>query len=618
MSDIIKLLPDSIANQIAAGEVVQRPASVVKELLENSLDANASSIDVVIKDAGKSLIQVIDNGSGMSETDARLCVERHATSKLRTSDDLFAIRSMGFRGEAMASIAAVAQLEIRTRLMSDNLGTRLVIAASEVQTQEPVQTAAGTITSVKNLFFNVPARRKFLKSNSVEMRHIMMEFQRIALAHPEIAFSLSRDDREIYRLREGNIRQRIVALMGTKMNQLLVPVDEQTDVLKITGYIGKPEAAKKKNKDQYFFVNRRFIKSGYLNHALRSAYQDLIPKDAHPFYVLFLEMDPSQIDVNVHPTKQEIKFDDERLVYNYLKVAAKHALGQYSVMPSIDFDQDHVVEAMFSEQATAPTAQQQEEEEVTFSSSLNTRSVTQRKKPQSDTAHWRSVYEGLKQSDSMPEPPQDEEEIILGSKINADVFDSALSQEENVLETVTQIDSKYIIVKDSTGMLVVDQRAAHERILYEELLGRLHTQTQAAQGLLFAQTIELTSTEAAMLREILSDVKTLGLDLEDTGGSSFVVNAVPAGIEGLEPQQLVEIMLTEYEHTASTGDSAERRHAHAMAAAGSRSIINRTLSSEEQEALVAQLFACDLPAYTPNGRRCFMRITAADLSAFFN
>ncbi len=617
MSDIIKLLPDSIANQIAAGEVVQRPASVVKELLENSLDANATSIDVVIKDAGKSLIQVIDNGSGMSETDARLCVERHATSKLRTSDDLFAIRSMGFRGEAMASIAAVAQLEIRTRLMSDDLGTRLLIAASEVKEQEPIQTAAGTITSVKNLFFNVPARRKFLKSNTVEMRHILMEFQRIALAHPEVAFSLTRDDREIFKLQVGNIRQRIVAMLGGKINQQLVPVDEQTDVLKIRGYIGKPEAAKKKNKDQYFFVNRRFIKSGYLNHALRSAYHDLIPKDAHPMYVLFLEMDPSQIDVNVHPTKQEIKFDDERLVYNYIKVAAKHALGQHNVMPSLDFDQDQVVEAMFSPSATQAPRPQEREEDITFSSSLNTRSTPKGRSATADTSHWRSVYEGLKSDAPLPQAPQEEEELILGSKINADVFDSALGQADNTFETITQIDSKFILVKDTTGILIIDQRAARERILFESLLERLSVQQATAQGLLFAQTIALTSSEAELLREIFDDVKSLGFELEDIGGSSFVVNAVPAGIAGIEPQQLIEMMLTEYELTSSTGDHAERRHAQALASAGSRSIINTSLTSEEQDALVMQLFSCDLPAYTPSGRRCFARLTAADLTDLF-
>jgi DNA mismatch repair protein MutL len=340
MADIIQLLPDAIANQIAAGEVIQRPASVVKELLENAIDAGATSIKLVVKDAGKSLIQVIDDGCGMSETDARMAFERHATSKIRKSEDLFCIRTMGFRGEAMASIAAIAQVEMRTRRHAEELGTRLVIEGSAVKSQEPCQCSRGTTLSVKNLFFNVPARRNFLRSNTVEMRHIVDEFQRIAIANADIFFSLHHNNSEVFHLPAGKLRQRLIGVFGNAANKKLVPVSEETDILTLKGFIGKPEYAKKTRGEQYFFVNNRFIKSAYLNHAVVNAYEDILPKDTHPLYVIFIDIDPAHIDINVHPTKQEIKFDDERLVYNYLKVAVRHSLGQYSIMPSLDFDQD--------------------------------------------------------------------------------------------------------------------------------------------------------------------------------------------------------------------------------------------------------------------------------------
>ena len=395
MADIIQLLPDAIANQIAAGEVIQRPASVVKELLENAVDAGATEIKLIVKEAGKTLIQVIDNGCGMSETDARMSFERHATSKIRGSEDLFAIRTMGFRGEAMASIAAVAQVEMRTRQHDQDLGNKLVIEASEVKVQEPCQCVAGTTLSVKNLFYNVPARRNFLKSNAAEMRHIVEEFQRIALANPELFFSLHHNGNQVFHLQPGNLRQRIVAVFGAGTNKKLVPVEEDTDVLKLHGFVGKPEFAKKTRGEQYFFVNDRFIKSPYLNHAVMTAYEDLLPKEVYPLYIIFIDIDPARIDINVHPTKQEIKFDDERLVYNYLKVSVRHALGQFSITPSMDFDQ----ETAFSKPRTPASFDPEMPPQAEIrTSSANSGGgwhppVSNQGNPAKD---WQQLYEGLK------------------------------------------------------------------------------------------------------------------------------------------------------------------------------------------------------------------------------
>ena len=404
MADIIQLLPDSIANQIAAGEVVQRPASVVKELLENAIDAGSTNIKLIIKDAGKSLIQVIDDGCGMSETDARMSFSRHATSKIRKAEDLFAIRTMGFRGEALASIAAIAQVELRSRRQADELGTRIVVEGSEVKAQEACQCAAGTSFSVKNLFYNVPARRNFLKSNTVEMRHILDEFQRVAIANPDIFFSLHHNNSELFHLSPGNLRQRIVAVFGNSWNKKLVPVNEETDIIKIQGYVGKPEFAKKTRGEQLFFVNQRFIKSGYLNHAIMGAYEDLLAKDTYPLYVIFLEIDPARIDINVHPTKQEIKFEDERLVYNYLKVAIRHALGQYSITPTLDFDQEINFSNYTPKQAPKPTVETSSREESRPSTPSGPVSKTDRfSNGSNNLQNWEKLYEGLEQFDEEKE-----------------------------------------------------------------------------------------------------------------------------------------------------------------------------------------------------------------------
>ncbi|MEL6924279.1 MAG: DNA mismatch repair endonuclease MutL, partial [Bacteroidota bacterium] len=479
MADVIQLLPDAIANQIAAGEVIQRPASVVKELLENSVDAGATNIKLIVKDAGKGLIQIIDNGCGMSDTDARMCFERHATSKIKRAKDLFEIRTMGFRGEAMASIAAVAQVEMRTRRHNDDLGTRLVMEASEIKKQEPCQCSAGTSISVKNLFFNVPARRNFLKSNTVEMRHILDEFQRIAIAHPDLFFSLHHNNTEVFHLPKGNLRQRIVGVLGSKYNKKLVPVAEETDALKLSGFIGKPEFAKKTRGDQFFYVNDRFIKSGYLNHAVVSAFEDLLPKETYPLYVIFIEIDPARVDINVHPTKQEIKFDDERLVYNYLKVAVRHALGQYSITPTLDFEQEVSLNPYLapSRQNITPPERREPREDtpqtITRSSDFSKVSnPSQRERNNLD--NWQKIYEGLDElglsaNDTPGETPDVEGPVTIESQWDSpgsELDDSSKSFSKQSKEPY-QIHASYIVSQIKSGFLLIDQQAAHERILYE-------------------------------------------------------------------------------------------------------------------------------------------------------
>ena len=466
MADIIQLLPDAIANQIAAGEVIQRPASVVKELLENAIDAGSTEIKLIVKDAGKSLIQVIDNGCGMSETDARMCFERHATSKIRKAKDLFAIRTMGFRGEAMASIAAIAQVEMRTRKHNEDLGTRIVIDGSEIKTQEACQCTVGTNFSIKNLFYNVPARRNFLKTTTVEMRHVLDEFQRVALANPDIFFSLHHNGTEVFHLPSSNLRQRIVNLFGNNSNKKLVPVSEETDALKLEGFIGKPEFSKKTRGEQFFFVNNRFIRSAYLNHAIVTAYEQLLPTNHYPLYIIFIEIDPARIDINVHPTKQEIKFEDERLVYNYLKVSVRHALGQYSITPTLDFDLEpglsginnnstpqtssYTPDTIESSSNTSPRLSSKRGETFeSFTSNRNNPTPLE----SSNLKNWKNAYDGLEDFDG-------DNEKISGQPftIESAMSEGATLDDENKTFTketkpLYQVHSSYIVSHIKSGYI---------------------------------------------------------------------------------------------------------------------------------------------------------------------
>lgn len=623
MTDVIQLLPDNVANQIAAGEVVQRPSSLVKELLENAIDAGATQIRLIVRDAGKTLVQVIDNGCGMSETDARMSFERHATSKIKEAKDLFAINTMGFRGEALASIAAVAQVEMRTRRAVDELGTRIVVESSSVKTHEPCQCPTGTSIAVKNLFFNVPARRNFLKSDPVEMRHVLDEFQRVAMANPDLFFSLHHNDQEIFHLPPGNLRQRVVKIFGEMVNKKLVPVQQETDILRISGFVGKPDYFKKARGEQLFFVNKRFIKSNYLHHAVVSAYEDLLPTDAFPLYVLFLDIDPMRIDINVHPTKQEIKFDDEKLVYNYLKVSVRHALGSHNVTPTLDFEQEPAFQA-------TPTKTPSLRPETGRPASVGDYS---RQRQDDDTRHagnlqhWQSLYEGLdligksgyspdesNEETALPtEPPMNFE--VRSSAENFSMDDDAGSFSKGQKEPY-QIHGQYIVSHIKSGFLLIDQQAASERIRYERYLDALGSQPIATQKMLFPKTLELPAADALLLRDILDEVNRLGFEIAEFGGNAFVIHGTPADLSGVSEEALLEKVLAQYKENLELELGIQDNLARAMArnAAVRR---GQSLTVPEMQDLIDQLFACAVPFSSPSGRSCFITFELAELQKRF-
>lgn len=652
MSDVIRLLPENVANQIAAGEVVQRPASVVKELLENAIDAGASQIKLVVREAGKLLIQVTDNGCGMSETDARMCFERHATSKISTSQDLFAIRTMGFRGEAMASIAAVAQVELRTRRAIDELGTTILVENSAVVRQEPCQAQQGTVISVKNLFFNVPARKNFLKADAIEMRHVMDEFQRIALANPDVFFSLHHNDQEIFHLPAGNLRQRIVKIFGDVVNKKLVPVQEETDLIRINGFVGKPDYSKKTRGEQYFFVNNRFIKSSYLHHAVTGAYEDLIPEGFFPPYVLFLDLDPSHLDINIHPTKQEIKFDDEKIVYNVLKVSIRHALGAHNVTPTLDFDQEQA----FISSRIAPPPQPDMPRTVadyplgsrnegnTSGSGTSRGHDPSAARHDSNLRNWQRMYEGLDliKKEDLPVPgiePEEDGTVIVNIEqwlsgfqapstptstpdietpsvegdIESTVIDDAEGNFSKAKKEPYQIHHQYIVSQIKSGFMLIDQQNASERILYERYLAKTRQQETATQKVLFPRTIDLTPADAAMLREILDEINQLGFEIAAFGGNSFVIHGRPADLpEGTDEAALIEKVVDQYRNNLTLQLGVKENIARSMArnAAVRR---GQSLTTQEMQDLIDLLFACDIPYKSPFGRNCFITITLEEL-----
>lgn len=602
MADIIQLLPDAIANKIAAGEVIQRPASVVKELMENAVDAGSTRIQLILKDAGKTLIQVIDNGCGMSETDARRAFERHATSKIRQAEDLFAIRTMGFRGEALASVAAVAHVELRTRRKSDELGSRLLIEGSEVKRQEPCQSQPGTSIAVKNLFYNIPVRRNFLKSDTAELRHIVDEFQRVAMANPDIFFSFHQNDDEIFHLPPGNMRQRVTAVLGSNSNKKLVPVAEETDVLKISGFIGKPEFAKKTRGEQFFFVNERFIKSGYLHHSVIGAYENLLPDDTLPLYIIFIEIDPQHIDINIHPTKQEIKFEDERLVYNYLKVAVRHALGQHSITPTLDFEQD------FHFAAVRPP--NQKGEPTVGRPGSGGRSPSRREK--NNLEHWEDLYADLQKQPPATEP------ITIESSWDKDRRETPQAEAfEQQQKAPYQIHATYIVSHIKSGFLLIDQQAAHERVLYENYLEVLNEQTASTQQQLFPKTLTLSPSDAVLLKNLLGEINKLGFDIQEFGLNTFIVNGVPSELAGRhEEARLIETLLERYKANADLKLDMRENIARAMARSAAIKR-GRNLTVEEMQALIDQLFACSLPFKSPSGRNCFISMELEELEKRF-
>lgn len=599
MADIIQLLPDSIANQIAAGEVIQRPASVVKELVENAVDADAKNIKLILKDSGKTLIQVIDDGKGMSESDARMAFERHATSKITNAQDLFKIKTKGFRGEALASIAAISHVDLLTRNPENELGTHVLITGSNIQKHEFCQAAVGSIFSVRNLFYNVPARRKFLKSDAVELRHIIEELIRVSLAHPEIFFSMHHNDKEIYHLPVGNLRQRIISIFGKSYNDRIVPVNEGTENIIISGFIGKPEFAKKTRGEQYLFVNKRFIKSNYLNHAIKSCFDDLITKEHYPGYMLYMEMDPEQIDVNVHPTKTEIKFEEERLIYNYLKVAVKHALGQYNVTPAIDFEVDY----NFTQGRVLKDRQPMN------SASHHAYPRIRDEIKRDNQREWQSLYDGLLQTDLDP--------ILVESKWSQGHLVDGEKQPSSERKQAYQIHNTFIISQIKSGFLLIDQNAAHERILYEKYLKSIENQGLPIQKNLFPENIQLNMAQSETMEKIISRINKLGFDIVPLGQGTYVVHGEPVGMEKSgSGKALVEKLLHQFENNLEFQLGINENLARSMAVSTAiKPGINLTM--QEMDELIDQLFACSVPYISPSGRKCFISMELDELKKRF-
>ncbi|MFM2392602.1 MAG: mismatch repair endonuclease MutL [Bacteroidota bacterium] len=602
MADIIQLLPENIANQIAAGEVIQRPASVIKELVENSIDALASEITIIIKDAGKTLIQVIDNGIGMSDLDARMCFERHATSKIKIADDLFNITTKGFRGEALASIAAIAHVELITKKEQNELGTRILIHGSKIEKQEYIQAATGTKFSVKNLFYNIPARRKFLKSDPVELRHLLEEIHRIALAHPDVVFKVFHNNNEVYHLTAGTLKQRIIGIFGKQFNEKLLPISEETDTIKIEGFVLKADAAKKNAGEQYFFVNNRFIKSAYLNHAVKMGFDQLIQQDHFPGYFIYLEVNPATIDINVHPTKTEIKFDEEKLIYNYIRVSVKHALGKYLIAPTLDFDTD--TNYFNSLQGGNKT-------EDTLPSSINyKKNLSETEKLEKENLNsWDEIYKAIS-------PSKDKNEETIESDIKID----GIFQKSNTTMFIRepyQVHNSYILSHVKNGFMLIDQQYAHERILYEENLRSLQGNNRAVQRELFAQTAEYDGARSAIINSILPKLNALGFEIGEFGKNTFVIHGIPAGMDsGTNSIELLNDIIDNYNENMEfqLGIDLNIARSFAQAAALKR---GKQISVEDMRKIIDQLFACESPFTSPSGHKTFIQYTMDEIKKQF-
>jgi DNA mismatch repair protein MutL len=612
--DIINLLPENIANQIAAGEVIQRPASAVKELLENAVDAEATEIKLFVNDAGKALVQVIDNGKGMSETDARMCFERHATSKIKNIDDLFHIKTMGFRGEALASIAGVAQVELKTKRAGEATGTYIEIENSIVKKQEPIATAEGTNISMKNLFFNVPARRNFLKSNASELRHIVDEFIRVAMAFPSLFFSLTSNGQEVFHLEKGSLKQRIIQILGNNYTAKLVSVKEETDYMNVYGFVGKPETAKKTRGDQYFFVNGRFIKSAYLNHAVMNAFSEMIAKDSFPMYTLFIDIDPSRLDINVHPTKQEIKFEDEKIIYAFVQSAVKHALAQYSVTPTLDFELDSSIQ--HTEAVSKPfTADKQ------FSATGTSLYKTFIQKNQ---AHFIENKSNLASwSDDAVKKRTTENDIkdpLQNGNYDLEGFRSTTlpaSDKKPVTDIYIQIHKSFILAENKNGFILIHQQNAHERVLYEQFAEATKGHPIAIQRSLFPATLELAPADAVLLNDLLPDLAILGFEVEPFGKNTFVIQGSPSDVPEGNEKDALEKVLEQYKHF-STDITFSKREKLIRSMAWQQSVKAGTyLSGKEINALVEDLFNCKVNNTTPNGKPVFLEFKKEELDKMF-
>ncbi|WP_299368768.1 DNA mismatch repair endonuclease MutL [Winogradskyella sp.] len=619
MTDIIQLLPDHVANQIAAGEVVQRPASVVKELLENAIDAEATEIKLIIKDAGKTLVQVIDNGKGMSVTDARLSFERHATSKIKSAEDLFQLNTKGFRGEALASIAAIAHVELKTKRPEDELGTAIEIEGSQVKSQDVSVTPTGTSVAVKNLFFNIPARRNFLKSDTVELRHITDEFHRVALAHPNIAFVFYHNGGELFHLQQENYRQRVVHIFGSRTNEKLVPVEEETEVLKISGFVGKPEYSKKTRSEQFFFVNQRFIKSPYLNHAISAAFEGLLKTGYHPSYFLNLTVDPKTIDINIHPTKTEIKFDDEHTLYAILRSAVKHSLGQFNIAPVLDFEHQSSLNTPYSykdKAGKAPTIEVDRSFNPFADDTENPKKTTSsghthfKKAP---VANWESLYVGL---ESRENNPDDEfSAVSFESDPKTESIFSGDAVEAN--KTTFQLQQKYIVSTLKSGMLIINQNRAHQRVLYENFLKHVTIKEATSQQLLFPLQLHFTPNESKIIKDLKTNLEHTGFAFSELSETDITITGVPVGVPESEVSSIFGQLISDVENDVpDTNFSAADLLAKSMAkslAIKSGQALNHT----EQEHLVNSLFACKEPNMSPTNKPTFITMSVDDIEKKF-
>lgn len=625
MSDIIRLLPDSVANQIAAGEVIQRPASVIKELVENAIDAGAQHIDVLVTDAGKSSIQVIDDGKGMSETDARLSFERHATSKIREAADLFALRTMGFRGEALASIAAVAQVELRTCVEGEELGTKLVIAGSKVESQEAISCPKGSNFCVKNLFFNVPARRKFLKSNQTELSNILTEFERIALVNPNVSFTLYHNDAELFNLPAIQLRQRIMGVFGKKINQDLLSLDVDTTMVRISGFVARPESARKKGVRQYFFVNGRYMRHLYFHKAIMDAYEHLIPVGEQVSYFIYFDVDPGNIDVNIHPTKTEIKFENEQAIWQILAAAVKETLGKFNAVPSIDFDTEGMPDIPAFESSPYAGIQPPKTTYNPDYNPFNTSAVPPSSYSSKPSRDWEQLYEGLEHHSSA-------QHIQKSYPDDGDYF-TAASMEQPVTPTLYdhseeaamgekssqhyQFKGRFILTSVKSGLMIIDQQRAHIRILYDQYLEQITRRQGASQGMLFPDIVQFPVSEVPVLQEIMEDLSYLGFELTDLGGGSYAINGIPSGIEGLNPVELIQSMVhTAMEKGGKVKEEVQSNLALTLAKAAAI-VPGQVLTNEEMNGLVDGLFAVATPNYTPDGKTVLSVLQEDELEKLF-
>ena len=607
MADLIRLLPDHVANQIAAGEVVQRPASVVKELLENSVDSGATKIILVVKDAGRTLVQVTDDGRGMGPNDARVCFERHATSKIQVADDLSVLRTKGFRGEALASIAAIAHVELRTREHDEELGTRVAIEGSRTIAHEPIATAAGTTIRVRNLFFNVPARRQFLKSDGVELKHVMDEFHRVALAHPEIGFQLINNDHEEFNLPANApgpdhstipaMRHRVVHLFGRKYDERLVPVEERTELIDVSGFVGKPEFAKRSRGEQFFFVNRRFIRSNYLEHAVRKAYNELVSRENYPSWFLFIDLDPAQIDINIHPTKTEIKFRDDRMVYAIVHAAVRRALGRFNIVPTIDFEQEPSIISAFS--GGSAIANSAPAVPAWRPHDLGAIGAPPRPSPEG----WQQLFGLPERTDPSPTQPH----ILPSRELEGAPGD----------RPVLQLHSAYIIAHLRNGYMIVDQHRAHERILYERHLKELEQGAGHSQTQLFPRNVELNAADHSLIEELMPDLRSLGFDVQLFGGRTVQINGMPAEATEEDPARLLESLIEQ----VKIDKASIRNERHKVLARGmARSVAMRSgriLTAREMHDLIDRLFACEMPYFTPGGKPTLITYSMEELAQRF-